>query len=70
MPALDANRRRLAARNAAAARWDKPDRAEIARDLAAARLAAYIKATVDAAPDLSPSQRDRLAILLRGGESA
>lgn len=37
------------------------------RDLAAVNLAAYIKRTVDAAPPLSQEQRDRLAVLLRGG---
>ena len=39
------------------------------RDNAAQRLADYIKATVDAAPTLTPEQRDRLAILLRGGDA-
>ena len=33
----------------------------------AERLADYIKRTVDAAPPLSVEQRDRLALLLRGG---
>jgi hypothetical protein len=37
------------------------------RDLAAQRLADYIKATVDAAGPLTPEQHDRLAMLLRGG---
>ena len=40
------------------------------RDQAAQRLADYIKATVDACPPLSPDQRDRLALLLRGGSDA
>lgn len=40
------------------------------RDLAAAKLADYITKTVDAAPPLTAEQRDRLAILLRGGPSA
>ncbi len=36
------------------------------RDLAAQRLADYIKATVSAAPDLTVEQRAKLATLLRG----
>ncbi len=36
----------------------------------AERLADYIKRTVDAAPPLSVEQRDRLALLLRGGGAA
>ncbi len=35
-----------------------------------AKLADYIKRTVDAAPPLTNAQRDRLALLLRGGDSA
>ena len=30
-------------------------------------LADYIKRVVDEAPPLTPAQRDRLAVLLRGG---
>jgi hypothetical protein len=36
----------------------------------AERLADYIKRTVDAAPALTPAQRDRLALLLRGGDAS
>lgn len=43
---------------------------EARRDLRASRLADYIKRTVDEAPPLTPSQRDRLALLLRGGDVA
>ena len=32
------------------------------------RLADYIQKTVDAAPKLTTDQRDRLAMLLRGGQ--
>jgi hypothetical protein len=39
------------------------------RALKAAKLEQHIRAVVDAAPPLSPEQRDRLAVLLRG-ESA
>jgi hypothetical protein len=35
------------------------------RELAAAKLADFIARTVDAAPPLTPEQRDRLALLLR-----
>jgi hypothetical protein len=44
--------------------------AEQRRDLAAQRLADYIKATVDAAPPLTTDQRNRLSSLLRGGPDA
>ena len=37
------------------------------RELAEAKLAAYIPRMVDEAPPLSPEQRDRLAVLLRSG---
>jgi hypothetical protein len=33
-------------------------------------LADYIRRTVDAAPELTPEQRDRLALLLKGGDAA
>lgn len=41
--------------------------AEARRELAAAKLEDYITRTVDAAPPLTPEQRERLAALLRGG---
>ena len=41
--------------------------AEARRDFRAARLAAYIEKVVNAAPPLTNAQRDRLAVLLRGG---
>jgi hypothetical protein len=47
-----------------------PELAEARRDLAAAKLKDYITRVVDAAPDLTPAQRDRLALLLRGGQVA
>ena len=65
MPAIEAERRSLQAKHAAAVRWDKPNQGETARDLAAAKLADYIKRTVDAAPPLTADQCDRLALLLR-----
>jgi excisionase family DNA binding protein len=36
-------------------------------DLKAERLAEHVKRVVDAAPPLSPAQRDKIAALLRGG---
>lgn len=43
------------------------DHTDLRRQLKAEQLADYIKRTVDAAPPLTPEQRDRLALLLRGG---
>ena len=44
-----------------------PDLLDARRELRAARLEDYIRRTVDAAPPLTDDQRDRLALLLRGG---
>ena len=44
---------------------DAPAFHDAERDLAAAKLADYIRTVVDAAPPLTPAQRDRLAGLLR-----
>jgi hypothetical protein len=49
---------------------DDPDLVAARRDLKAERLADYIRRTVDAAPALDDAQRDRLALLLRGGDAA
>lgn len=57
--------KRLQAQNAAAQRWDRPDKDEVARDYTAARLADYIKRVVDEAPPLTAEQRDKLSALLR-----
>ena len=38
-------------------------------EYAAEKLAAYVAAVVGQAPPLTPAQRDRIAILLRGGAS-
>ena len=40
---------------------------ELAADFKADRLAEHITRVVHAAPPLTPAQRDRLALLLRGG---
>ncbi len=58
------------ARVAALTRSREPDDPELIaarRSLRAARLADYIERTVDAAPELTAEQRDRLVLLLRGG---
>ena len=44
-----------------------PDLTEARREFKASTLADHIRATVDEAPPLTPEQRDRLALLLRGG---
>jgi hypothetical protein len=49
---------------------DDPDLIEARRNLRAERLALYITRVVDAAPPLTAAQRDRLALLLRGGDAA
>jgi len=49
---------------------DDPDLLDARRNLRTERLADYIVRTVDAAPPLTPKQRDRLALLLRGGGAA
>lgn len=46
---------------------DDPDLLDARRCLRAEALADHIKRTVDAAPPLTVEQRDRLALLLRGG---
>lgn len=55
-----------------ASRCDADDEkvVESRRDFKAARLADYIRAVVDEAPPLTPEQRSRLAVLLRGGDAA
>lgn len=40
------------------------------RDLAVAKLEDYVRRTVDGAPPLPPGARERLALLLRGGDDA
>ena len=42
------------------------DVTELRRQLKAERLEDYVKRVVDAAPPLTPEQRDRLAVLFRG----
>lgn len=49
---------------------DDPDLIAARENLKAERLEVYIAKVVAAAPPLSPAQRDRLALLLRGGDAA
>ena len=51
---------------------DDPDVIEARRDLKALRAESYVRRLVDEAPPLTPSQRDKLAVLLRpsGGDRA
>lgn len=61
--------RSLQGKSAAARRWGLPNKDDLARDYAAAKLEDYIRRTVDASPELTSEQRDRLALLLRGTDS-
>ncbi len=45
---------------------DDPDLTAARQNLRVERLADVIRRTVEAAPPLTPEQRDRLALLLRG----
>jgi len=49
---------------------DDPALITARRDLRAARAEDYIRRLVDAAPELTAEQLDKLAVLLRGGEAA
>jgi len=49
---------------------DDPELIAARQALRVERAADYIRKTVDAAPALSAAQRDRLALLLRGGDAA
>lgn len=46
---------------------DDPDLLNARRNLKAERLAAYVEQKLAEAPPLTPAQRDRLALLLKGG---
>lgn len=47
-------------------RPNDPKTHELAAAFKAERLAQHIRRVVDSAPPLTPAQRDRLAVLLRG----
>ena len=48
---------------------DDPELISARQRLAADRLAEHVAKVVAQAPPLSPAQRDRIAVLLRGGAS-
>lgn len=53
---------------AVARRWHPDtDNSSLRRDLAAAKLEAYVSRVVSEAPPLTVEQLDRVAVLLRGG---
>jgi hypothetical protein len=49
---------------------DDPELVDARQNMRAERLADYITRVVDTMPPLTPAQRDRLALLLRGGDAA
>ena len=49
---------------------DSPQAQNARRELAEAQIATYIERVVAEAPPLTPEQRDRIAAILRGGDSA
>lgn len=49
---------------------DDPELLDARRTLRTTRLAEHIARVVDEAPPLTPEQRDRLAVILRGGQVA
>lgn len=65
---MKAEQRSAQARAAAMKRHapDSPVTTQLQTEFRAQRLAEHIKKIVDAAPPLTPEQRDRLALLLRG----
>lgn len=66
----DSNVAAAAARLAGLHRWHEPSPeadASARRDLAAAKLEKAIREALDAAPPLTSGQRDRLSVLLSGG---
>jgi hypothetical protein len=67
---MDSEDRRKRARLAARTRHhpNAPETVELARNFRAERLAQYIAGVVDKAPPLTQAQRDKLALLLRGGD--
>ena len=73
---LSAERRQLRSRKGVAVRLGRTHEAErLDTEIRTARLADYVRATVDASPPLTSEQRDRIAALLRpvhttGGDAA
>jgi len=68
---LSEERRQLRAHKGVAVRLGRTEEAQrLDTEIRTARLEDYIRKTVDAAPPLTPAQRDRLALLLKGGDAA
>lgn len=68
---INAERRKLRARKGVAVRLRRPEEAaRLDAEIRTAALAEHIARVVDAAPPLNEEQRDRLALLLRGGADA
>lgn len=66
---LSPERRALRSRKGVAVRLGRTDEANrLDAEIRTERLADYIRTTVDAAPPLTVEQRERLALLLRGGD--
>ena len=70
MASLSPERRRERARIAIGTRWnpDDPELAQRRRDYHAAGIEEHVRRLVDQAPPLSAEQRNRLALLLLGGD--
>lgn len=68
MATTEVVRRRNVVANIARHRPGTPELDSARRELAAAKLAAYIRRVVDEAPPLTDEQRQTLARLLRGGQ--
>lgn len=62
--------RSLQGKNAAAQRWNRPDKEKLARDYAAARVAEYVGKVLSEAPPLTDEQRATITRLLGGGQRA
>lgn len=66
MASTEVVRRRNVVANIARHRPDSQELDNARRELAAAKLAAYIQRVVDEAPPLTAEQRSRLALMLSG----
>lgn len=65
MPAHDPAQRSYVSQIAARKRWGTDD-TQARQALKSSRAEDYVRKLVDEAPPLTPEQRDRLALLLRG----
>lgn len=68
---IAAERRKLRALKGVAVRLGRPEEAQrLDTEIRTAALAEHVARVVDAAPPLTPEQRDRIVALLRGGSRA